>query len=139
LLSAGTLGLGGEADTDEAVLGLELLHGLGGVVDECETSGLAATELGAEAEDGDLVLLGLVEATELLAELLLGDIGAVGVEDVTRKSIVSPLIPSQETICQPASMGRDPASSAESVSSFAVVYRVFLSMDDAPCITQSSR
>lgn len=82
LLSGGALGLGGKSHPDEAVLGLELLHGLGGVVDEGEARGLAATELGAQAEDGDLVLLGLVEAAELLAELILGDVGAVGVEDV---------------------------------------------------------
>ena len=89
LLSAGTLGLGGHANSDEPVLGLELLHGLGRVIDKGETSGLATTEVGAETEDGDLVLLGLVEATELLTELLLGDVGAVGVEDVTVKTLQS--------------------------------------------------
>jgi hypothetical protein len=89
LLSAGTLGLGGHANSDEPVLGLELLHGLGRVIDKGETSGLATTEVGAETEDGDLVLLGLVEATELLAELLLGDVGAVGVEDITAKTLQS--------------------------------------------------
>lgn len=64
-------------------MGLELLHGLGGVVDKTESSGLATTELGAETEDGDLVLAGLVQASELLAELILGDVGTVGVQDVT--------------------------------------------------------
>jgi len=83
LLSAGALGLGGHANADQAVVGLELLHGLGGVVDQGEAGGLAATELGSQAEDLDLVLLGLVHATELLAELLLGDVGTAGVEDVT--------------------------------------------------------
>lgn len=83
LLSAGTLGLGGHAHSDKSVLGLELLHGLGGVVDQGEAGGLATTELGAQAEDLDLVLLGLVHAAELLAELLLGDVGPAGVEDVT--------------------------------------------------------
>jgi len=62
---------------------LELLHGLGAVIDEGEAGGLAATELGAETEDGDLVLLGLVKAGELVAEVLLGDVGTTGVEDVT--------------------------------------------------------
>lgn len=85
LLSGGTLGLGGETNPHQSVLGLELLHGLGGVIDESEAGGLAATELGSETEDGDLVLLGLVERTELLTELLLGDVGTVGVEDVTIK------------------------------------------------------
>lgn len=87
LLSAGLLDLVGEADTDQAVVRLELLHGLGGVVDEGEASGLATTELGAQTEDGDLVLAGLVEAGELVTELILGNVGAVGVQDVTVKEI----------------------------------------------------
>lgn len=62
---------------------LELLHGLGGVVDESEASGLAATELGAQTEDGDLILAGLVETGKLVTKLILGDVGAVGVQDVT--------------------------------------------------------
>ena len=63
-------------------MGLELLHGLGAVVDEGEAGALAATKVCLEAEDGDIVLLGLVELAELAAELVLGDVGAVGVEDV---------------------------------------------------------
>lgn len=90
LLSAGLLDLGGLAVADEPVVGLELLHGLGAVVDEGEAGALATTVLGAETEDGDLVLLGLVELGELLAELILGDVRAVGVEDVTVQFIVSP-------------------------------------------------
>jgi len=74
-------------------VGLELLHGLVGVVDESEAGGLATTVLGAETEDGDLVLVGLVELGELLAELILGDVGTVGVEDITaskgKKALVS--------------------------------------------------
>lgn len=83
LLSAGLLNLLGQANTDQAVVGLELLHGLGGVVDKSEAGGLATTELGAQTKDGDLVLAGLVQASELLAELILGDVGTVGVQDVT--------------------------------------------------------
>lgn len=93
LLPAGTLGLGGKTNPDETVVGLELLHGLGGVVDEGEAGGLATTELGAQTEDGDLVLLGLVETAELLAELLLGDVGTVGVQDVTVEEMVSSWLP----------------------------------------------
>jgi hypothetical protein len=65
-------------------VGLELLQGLLGVVDESEASALTATVLCAETEDGDLVLVGLVQIGQLLAELVLGDVGAVGVEDVPR-------------------------------------------------------
>lgn len=83
LLSRGTLDLGRLAVADQAVSGLEVLHGLGGVVEEGEAGALAATVLRAETEDGHLVLVGLVEAGELLAELVLGDVGARWVEDVT--------------------------------------------------------
>ena len=83
LLSGRSLRLGGEAHPDESVLRLKLLHSLGGVIDESEASGLATTELCAEAKDGDLVLGGLVESGQLLAELVLGDVGAAGVQDIT--------------------------------------------------------
>lgn len=95
LLSAGTLGLGGHADTDKAVDGLKLLHGLGGVVDQGKASGLATTELGSQAENLDLVLLGLVHAAELLAELLLGDVGTAGVQDITTEILAFPSIKRQ--------------------------------------------
>lgn len=84
LLSAGSLNLGSGANTDETVVRLELLQGLSGVVNQSEAGALATTVLGAEAEDGDLVLVGLVEGRELVAELILGDVGTVGVEDVTK-------------------------------------------------------
>lgn len=61
---------------------LEFLHGLVRVVDEGEAGALATTVLRTEAEDGNLVLVGLVEVGDLLAEFILGDVGAVGVEDV---------------------------------------------------------
>lgn len=89
LLSAGTLGLGGKSDSDQSVLGLELLESLGGVVDEGEASGLATTELGAQAEDLDLLFLGLVQAAQLLLELDLGDVGTAGVEDVNHHLLAS--------------------------------------------------
>lgn len=64
---------------------LELLQGLSGVVDQSEAGALATTVLRTETEDGDLVLVGLVEGGELVAELILGNVGTVGVEDVTRE------------------------------------------------------
>lgn len=70
---------------------LELLQGLLGVVDQSEAGALATTVLCAETEDGDLVLVGLVQVGQLLTELILGDVGAVGVEDVpgnTEMSVV---------------------------------------------------
>lgn len=85
MLSRGALGLGGEAVPDLAVLRIVLLQSLGGIVDETKAGGLAATKLGSQTEDGDLVLLGLVEGGELVAQLILGDVGSAGVEDVTRR------------------------------------------------------
>lgn len=82
LLSRGLLDLVGLSVADESVVWLELLHGLGGIVEEGEAGALAATVLGAETEDGDLVLGDLVERGELLAELILGDVGTRWVEDV---------------------------------------------------------
>jgi hypothetical protein len=82
LLSGGLLDLGSGTDTDETVVRLELLQGLSGVVDQGEASALATTVLRAEAEDGDLILVGLVETGELVAQLILGDVGTVGVEDI---------------------------------------------------------
>jgi hypothetical protein len=84
LLAGSLLDLGGGTDANETVVGLELLEGLGGVVDEGKAGALTATVLCAETEDGDLVLVGLVQVGQLLTELVLGDVGAVGVEDVPR-------------------------------------------------------
>lgn len=70
------------ADTDQSVVGFEFLHGLDRVVDQSETSGLAATILGAHAEDVDLVLVRFVHFGELAAEVVFGDVGLGGVEDI---------------------------------------------------------
>lgn len=61
---------------------LKFLQSLAGVVDQSEAGALATTVLRAEAENGDLVLVGLVELGESVTELVLGDVGAVGVEDI---------------------------------------------------------
>jgi len=61
---------------------LELLHRLRRVVDKCKACTLAATILRLEAEDGDLVLGGLVQFRELGSEFILGYIRSVRVEDV---------------------------------------------------------
>jgi hypothetical protein len=57
---------------DEAVLGLELLGGLKVVVDDTESGGLAASEVGSELEDEDAVgVLHLVDLRQPLFELCL--------------------------------------------------------------------
>ena len=79
---AGLLGAGLDALADEAVLGLELAEGVFVVVDEAEAGGLAATELGAEAEHDGELSIGLVHAANNLGELVLGNIGTAGVDDI---------------------------------------------------------
>ena len=52
------------------------------IVDQGEPCRLAAAILCAEAEAGDLVLVGFVELGEALAQFVFADVGAVGVEDI---------------------------------------------------------
>ena len=58
------------------------------VVDERKARALATTVLRPEAEAGDLVLGGLVEFGQLVAELVLADVLAVGVEDITDNKVL---------------------------------------------------
>lgn len=83
LLSAGLLDLRRKSNTDQSVVWLELLQGFRRIVHEGETGCLATTELSLETKDVDLVLVGLVHLGELATEFILGDVGTVGVEDVT--------------------------------------------------------
>lgn len=70
-----------ETYSDQAVPRLEL-EGVLRVVDEGEAGRLSSSELGAEAEDDDLVLGSLVHGRELVPELVLGDVGTSRVEDI---------------------------------------------------------
>jgi hypothetical protein len=92
LLPGSLLDLGSHAVPYQPVVGLELLHRLGGVVDESKAGALAATVVCPETEDGDIILLGLVELGKLATEFVLGDVGAVGVEDIAG-------VGCQKTIC----------------------------------------
>ena len=67
---------------DKSVLGLELLGEIHGVIDESEAGGLAASEVGLEAEDEDPVGGAVVHLAELLPDVSLADGGLAGVEDV---------------------------------------------------------
>jgi len=82
LLSAGLLDLAGQSNTNQSVVRLELLQGIGRIVDESETGCLATTELGLETEHVDLGNGRLVHLSELCAEVILGDVCAVGVKNV---------------------------------------------------------
>ena len=81
-MPASLLNLAGHAVPYEPVVGFEFLHRLGRVVDKGKAGAFAATEVCLETEDGDIILLGLVELAELTTEFVLGNVGAVGVEDV---------------------------------------------------------
>jgi len=82
LLSAGLLDLCCHSYSDQAIMGLKLLQRLWRIVHERETSCLSTTILCLQAENVDLVLVGLVHFGELASEFLLGDVGTVGVEDI---------------------------------------------------------
>ena len=66
-------------------MGFELLQRLWRIVYEGETSRLSTTILSLQTENVDLVLVGLVHFGELATEFVLGDVGAVGVEDITSR------------------------------------------------------
>jgi len=87
LLSARLLDLGRVAHSHQSVPWLELLHGLDAIVDEGEARGLAAAVLGSHAEDVDLISSGFVDFSEFGAEIVLGDVGAIGVEDVATEYV----------------------------------------------------
>lgn len=83
MLSAGLLNLVGLANAHQAVVRLKLQHSLGRVVHQGKAGGLAATKVRPQAKNVDLVLGSLVQGCQLVAQLLLGDVGTVGVQDVT--------------------------------------------------------
>lgn len=83
LLAGRLFDLGSVAVANFAVVRLEFLEVVVGVVNQSKTSRLPATELGAESKNGDRVFVGLVKVGKLGAELILGDVGSVGVEDIT--------------------------------------------------------
>jgi hypothetical protein len=85
-LSAGLLDLLGFPNPRQAIVWFKLLHYFWRIVDERETSRLAATVLSSEAENRDLALVGFVKFREFYANFVLRDIGVVGVEDITTES-----------------------------------------------------
>lgn len=64
------------------MLGLELPLRRLVVVDQAEASAPSTTERGLETEGDHAKLVGLVDGREALRELRLGDVRAVGVEDI---------------------------------------------------------
>ena len=83
LLPARLLNLCSRPIPHQPIMRLELLHHLMAVVNQSEPSRFASTELRAETETGYLVFVGFVELGKFLTEFVFGDIGAIGVEDVT--------------------------------------------------------
>ena len=87
-MSGRLLNLACKSNTNQSVVGLELLQRLGRIVDQSETSCLSTTILSLQTENVDLILVGLVHFGELATEFILGDVGSVWVEDITVKEIV---------------------------------------------------
>lgn len=72
-----------KAYANKAVLRLELLGNIDGIVHKSKTSTLATTKLAPKAKDIDLVgILGLELLSKYGLELLLGDVSASLVKDV---------------------------------------------------------
>jgi hypothetical protein len=67
---------------------LKLLQRLRRIVDESKTGCLSTTKLCSQTEDIDLVLIGLVEFGELGSEVVLCDVCAVRVEDITVSQVI---------------------------------------------------
>ncbi len=67
-------------------MGLKLLQRLWRIIYKRKAGCLSTTKLSLETEDVDLIFVGLVHLGEFASELILGDIGAVWVEDITIKS-----------------------------------------------------
>ena len=68
-----------ETYTSEHLLAVELLSSVKRIVDESETSGSATTELGLEAENRNVLILGLEGLSKLALDVSLRDVGQLGV------------------------------------------------------------
>lgn len=82
LLSGRLLNLLSQTVSHQSVSWLESLGISNGLVNQTETSGLSTTELGSETENRDSVLVSLVQLSQSLSQLILGDVGSVWVQDV---------------------------------------------------------
>ena len=68
-----------ETYTSEHLLAVELLSSVKRIVDESEASGSATTELGLEAENRNVLILGLEGLSKLALDVGLRDVGQLGV------------------------------------------------------------
>lgn len=82
LLSGRLLNLFSQTVSDQSVGWLESLGVSNGLVNQTETSGLSTTKLGSETENRDSVLVSLVQLSQSLSQLILGDVSSVWVQDV---------------------------------------------------------
>lgn len=82
LLSGRLLNLLSQTVSNQSVGWLESLGVSNRLVDQAETGRLATTEVSSETENGDSVLVSLVQLGQLLSQLILGDVRSVWVQDV---------------------------------------------------------
>ena len=68
--------------SSEGLLAVEFLSGVNVVVDEGEASGSATTELGLQAENRNVLLLGLEGLSELGLDVSLGNVGNLRVDQL---------------------------------------------------------
>ena len=107
---------------DQAVPGLEALLGSLVVVDEGETSATASTKVCPETKGNDAGGVGLVDARKLFGEVGLGDVGAVGVENVDDE-LTACQQPVRDELARPDRDGCRVVSLAERIQYFFRVVR----------------
>jgi len=101
LLAGRLLNLGCLSKSNKTVVGFKFFKSLISVVNQSKPSGLATTILCAETKNRNLVLVGLVQFSELGPKIVLGDIGPIGVENIdnhllpSKKGIADELASSQ--------------------------------------------
>ena len=83
LLSTRLLDLRSSPIPHQPIMRLKLLHHLMAIIDKREPSALPPSVLCSEAEARHLIFVRLVELGELGTEFVFGNVGAIGVEDIS--------------------------------------------------------
>ena len=107
---------------NQPVLGLELLLRRLVVIDQRKTGAATSTKVCPEAEGNDTAGIGLVDARKLLGEIVLGDVRAVGVENVDDE-LAAGQQPVRDELARPDRDGCRVVSLAERIQYFFRVVR----------------
>lgn len=92
LLPRRLFNFGSNSISDQSVMRFKFLQGFRGIIYESEASCFSTTKLCAKTENAELILACLIHLGQFATEIILGDIGAAGMEDVT-VSLLEYLLP----------------------------------------------